>query len=114
MARASKAKSARKLSRSVKQATEATEAATKNVLRLASEASNGVNNAEKVASIAQLARICEEAADHMAKAQTMMFDGIEGGEAAIEHLDEALLCLNRLANEGERRQATASRAAKSA
>ena len=111
MARASKAKSAHELSQRVK---EATEAATENVLRLAAEARNGADNAGKAATIAQLARMCEEAADHMAKAQTFMFEGKEGGEAAIEHLDAALQCLNRLADEGERHKATQGRAAKSA
>jgi hypothetical protein len=43
-----------------------------------------------------------------------MFEGIEGGETAIEHLDAALQCLNKLADEGERRQATSSSAVKSA
>jgi hypothetical protein len=111
MARAKKAKSAEELSKSVN---EATAAATENALRLAAEASNGPGSAEKAATIAQLARMCEEAADHMAKAQTTMFEGIEGGETAIEHLDAALQCLNKLADEGERRRATPSSAVKSA
>ncbi len=111
MARASKAKTARELTKCVH---EATAAATENALRLAAEASIGPGNAEKAATIAQLARICEEAASHMAKAQTTMFKGAEGGEAAIEHLDAALQCLNRLADEGEARQTVASSAAKSA
>ena len=106
-----KAKSVEELYKSVD---EATAAATENALRLAAEASIGPGSAEKAATLAQLARMCEEAADHMAKAQTAMFKGVEGGEAAIEHLDAALQCLNRLADEGEQRQATQDSAAKSA
>ena len=83
-------------------------------LRLAAEAGNGTGDAAKVASISQLASMCEEAADHMAKAQTTIFKGVEGGETAIEHLDAALQCLNWLADEGEQRQATQTSAAKSA
>ena len=101
MAHASKANPALELSRRVK---EATEAATENVLRLTANAGQEGNSAERAATISLLSRICEEAADHMAKAQTTMFEGIEGGEAAIEHLDAALKCLNRLAEEGERRK----------
>ena len=111
MARASKAKSAEELSRSIN---EATAAVTENMLRLAADADNGTGRAGNTATIPQLARICEEAADHMAKAQTIMFEGVEGGEAAIEHLDAALQCLNRLADEGERQKTTKSRAVKSA
>ena len=110
MARASKAKSAKELSKSVN---EATAAATENALRLAAQASNGACNTEAVATIAQLASICEEAADHMARAQTSMFEGLEGGEIAIDHLDAALQCLNRLADEGERRQTEQNRAVNS-
>ena len=110
MARTSKVNPALELSRKVK---EATEAATENVLRLTADAGNGTGNAERAATIAQLARICEEAADHMAKAQTTMFEGVEGGEAAIEHLDAALKCLNKLADEGEKHQAKRKRAVKS-
>lgn len=111
MARASKGKSSRELENSFN---EATATAAGNVLRMAAEAGNGAGDAAKVASIAQLASMCEEAADHMAKAQTTIFDGVEGGEAAIGHLDAALQCLNRLADQGEQRQAAQNSAAKSA
>ena len=111
MARASKGKSSRELTKSVN---EDTATAAGNALRLAAEAGNGIGDAAKVASIAQLASMCEEAAGHMAKAQTTIFKGVEGGEAAIGHLDAALQCLNRLADEGEQRQATQNSAAKSA
>ncbi len=111
MARANKAKSVKELSKSVD---EATAAATENALRIAAEASIGTGSAEKAATVAHLARMCEEAADHMAKAQTTMFEGLEGGETAIEHLDAALQCLNQLADEGEQRQANPDSAAKSA
>ena len=111
MARASKGKSSRELTKSV---SEDTATAAGNALRLAAEAGNGTGDAAKVASISQLASMCEEAADHMAKAQTTIFKGVEGGETAIEHLDAALQCLNRLADEGKQRQATQTSAAKSA
>ncbi len=111
MARAKKAKSIKELSKSVE---EATATAAENAMRLANEASIGPGSAEKAATVAQLARMCETAADHMAKAQTTMFDGLEGGEAAIEHLDAALQCLNQLADEGERRQTGSDNAVKSA
>jgi hypothetical protein len=111
MARAKKAKSAEELSKCVE---DATAAATENILRLATEASIGPGSAEKAATIAQLAHMCEQAADHMSKAQTTMFEGLEGGETAIEHLDAALKCLNQLADEGERRQASEDSAAKTA
>ncbi len=111
MARASKGKSSRELENSFN---EATATAAGNVLRMAAEAGNGAGDAAKVASIAQLASMCEEAADHMAKAQTTIFKGVEGGEAAIGHLDAALQCLNRLADQGKQRQAAQNSAAKSA
>ena len=111
MARASKWKSSRELMNRVN---EATAASAGNALRLASETGNDAGDAAKVASIAQLASMCEEAADHMAKAQTTIFKGVEGGEAAIGHLDAALQCLNRLADQGEQRQAAQNSAAKSA
>jgi hypothetical protein len=111
MARASKAKSEKELSKSVK---EATANATENALRLATEAGNGTVTAQNAATIAQLASMCEEASNHMAKAQTTMFEGIEGGETAIDHLDAALQCLNKLADEGERRRVIQGSAAKSA
>ena len=111
MARTSKAKSASELSLKVK---EATEAATENVLRLAAEASKTSGSAGNAATITKLAKMCEDAADHMAKAQTYMFEGVDGGEAAIGHLDAALHCLNRLAEEGERHKTTHKRATKSA
>jgi hypothetical protein len=111
MAHASKAESTSELSQKIK---EATEAATENVLRLAAETSKASSSAENVAIIANLAQLCEEAAGHMAKAQTFMFEGVDGGEAAIEQLDAALQCLNRLAEEGERHKAMRTSAAKSA
>lgn len=111
MARASKAKSQKELTKSVN---EATATATENALRLAAEAGKGTVTAENAATIAQLASMCEEAANHMAKAQTTMFEGTEGGEIAIDHLDAALQCLNQLADEGERRQVIQGDAAKSA
>jgi len=43
-----------------------------------------------------------------------MFEGRQGGETAIGHLDAARQCLNRLADEGERQKANQTRAAKSA
>jgi len=111
MARASKVESTSELSQKVK---EATEAATENMLRLAAEAGKTSSSAENVAIIANLAQLCEQASSHMAKAQTFMFEGVDGGEAAIEQLDAALQCLNRLAEEGERHKATRISAAKSA
>lgn len=111
MARSSKAKSAEELSKTV---SEATATATQNVLRMAAEAESGPNKAQQAETIAKLARICEEAVDHMAKAQTVMFDGKEGGEAAINHLDAALECLNTLASEGEAYNAAKTAAAKTA
>ena len=110
MARALKAKSRQ----SAKSVTDATATATATMLRLAGEAGSGTGKAEKAAAITQLVRMCEEAADHMAQAQTSMFEGKDGGECAIEHLDAALQCLNRMADEGERRKATQTRTAKSA
>jgi len=110
MASAPKVNPALELTRRVK---EATQAATENVLRLTTDAGTGAENAQRAATIAQLAHICQEAAGHMAKAQTTMFEGVEGGEAAIEHLDAALLCLNKLADEGEKHKAKRKRAVKS-
>lgn len=111
MARAKKAKSTRQLTKTVN---EATAVATENVLRLAAEAGNGPGSAVQAASIAELARMCEEAADHMARAQDVLSDGGDGGEAAINHLDAALQCLNELASAGERHIAEQDRKAKSA
>lgn len=110
MARASKAKSRQ----DAKSVTQATANVTGTMLRLAAEAGSGTGKAAKAAAITQLVGLCEEAADHMAKAQTSMFEGKDGGESAIEHLDAALQCLNRLADEGERHTASQNRAAKSA
>jgi len=111
MARAKKPNTAQELRESVN---DASAAATANMLRLAAEAGTGQDSAEKADSIARLARMCEEAADHMAKAQDVLFDGHEGGEAAIDHLDAALQCLQTLASEGERHIAEAEAKAKTA
>ena len=111
MARASKAKSRQGNSHSL---TEATASAAGNALRAATAAGAGSGKAGAAATVSQLAAMCEEAAGHMAKAQTAMFEGKEGGEMAIDHLDAALHCLNRLADEGERQKTAGTRAAKSA
>lgn len=111
MARASKAKTVRQLSKTVN---DATAAATQNVLRLAAEAGNAPDRVKNAESIAELARICSVAADHMAKAQDMLADGTDGGDAAIEQLDAALKCLNKLADAGERHVAEQDREAKTA
>lgn len=111
MAQASKAGTASELSQQVK---EATDAATENMLRLAAKAGNAGDPVSSAATIAKLAQMCEEAAAHMAKAQEFMFEGVEGGEAAIEHLDAALLCLNQLAEISEQHQTAQILAAQSA
>ena len=111
MARASKAKPEKGDSQAL---TEATASAAGTALRAATVAGAQTGKAGAAATIAQLARVCEEAASHMARAQTSMFEGKEGGEQAIDHLDAALHCLNRLADEGERQKAGQKRAAKSA
>ncbi len=111
MARASKAKSRQDHSESL---AGATASAAGNALRAAAAAGAQSGNAGSAATITQLARMCEEAANHMARAQKTMFEGKAGGETAIEHLDAALQCLNRLADEGERQAASRDRAAKSA
>lgn len=94
--------------------TEATAAAAGTVLRLAGEAGSAPAKAEKIAAVTRLARMCDAAAEHMEKAQISMFEGKHGGESAIEHLDAALHCLNRLVEESERHAAAPRRAAKSA
>lgn len=98
MARAKKAKTEREVTNTV---SDASADAAANMLRMTAEAGNGSDNAEKAETIARLARMCEEAADHMARAQDVLFDGHGGGEAAIDHLDAALTCLQTLASEGE-------------
>ncbi len=97
MARASKAKDPQKLSDSLK---EATANATGKVLRLVAEAKDGPDSAGTVNTIAELTQLCEQAADHMSKAHRKLFDGQEGGDAAIEHLDAALRCLKQVEVEG--------------
>jgi len=99
MARVKKAKPAADITNTV---ADASADATANVLRLAAQAGTGSDSLDSADTIARLARMCEEAADHMANAQDVLFDGHEGGEAAINHLDAALTCLQALANEGER------------
>lgn len=111
MARAKKTNSTRQRTKTVN---DATAAATGNVLRLAADAGNGACSTDKAESIAELARMCEQAADHMARAQNKLFAGADGGEAAIEHLDAALKCLNDLAAAGERHIAGQDRKAQSA
>lgn len=99
MARAKKEKS---VTDTKKPVADASANAAVNVLRMAAEAGHRSEDLENADTIARLARMCEEAADHMANAQDVLFDGHEGGEAAINHLDAALTCLQALANEGER------------
>ncbi|GBE42183.1 hypothetical protein BMS3Bbin10_00240 [bacterium BMS3Bbin10] len=111
MARASKAKSKQGNPQAL---TEATASAAGTVLRAAAVAGAQTGKAGNAATITHLAHMCEEAASHMAKAQTSMFGGKAGGETAIEHLDAALQCLNRLADEAGEQSATRDRAAKSA
>lgn len=110
MARASKAKS----KRDAQSVARATADATGKILRLAADAAGTAANAENVTAITQLVRMCEEATEHMAQAQTRMFEGKDGGENAIEHLDAALHCLNQMVDVAERRKITQRRAAKSA
>ena len=110
MARASNAKS----NQDAISLTEATAAAAGTMLRLVGEAGAATAKADKIAVITHLARLCDEAAEHMEKAQTSMFEGKHGGESAIEHLDAALICLNRLVDESKRHKTTPRRAAKSA
>jgi len=100
MARASKAKSPQKISENLKAATAS---ATGNLLKLVAKAESGSDTPGTVTKIAQLTRLCEEAADHMSKAHHNLFDGEEGGDAAIIHLDAALKCLKKVERAGSRR-----------
>lgn len=99
MARAKKAKTTQDVANTL---SDASADAAANMLRQAADAGNGTDSVTKAETIARLARMCEEAADHMARAQDVLFDGQDGGEAAIDHLDAALACLQTLASEGER------------
>ncbi len=102
MARANKAKDPLNLSETLK---EATAAATNKVLGLVAEAKNGSDTANTVSTIAKLTAMCEEAADHMAEAHKKLFGGKDSAEAAIDHLDSALQCLNQIADESVRQKA---------
>ena len=99
MARAKKSQSVKD---SAISATDASASATANALRTASDAVRGPAASSQAETIARLAQMCAEAADHMARAQDVLFDGHEGGETAIDHLDSALQCLQSLAEESER------------
>ena len=109
MARASKAKDSQTLSESLK---EATANATGRVLRLVAEAKDGPDSTKTVTTIAELTQLCEQAADHMSKAHRKLFDGEEGGDAAIEHLDAALKCLKKVEVEGTRQNTKTKKTSK--
>ncbi|MDA7947226.1 MAG: hypothetical protein MPJ78_07095 [Hyphomicrobiaceae bacterium] len=109
MARASKAKDSQTLSDSLR---EATATATGRVLRLVAEAKDGPDSTGTVKTIAELTQLCEQAADHMSKAHQKLFDGEEGGDAAIEHLDAALKCLKKVEVDGARRNTRTKKAPK--
>ncbi len=109
MARASKAKDPQSLSDNLK---EATANATGRVLSLVAEAKDRADATATITTIAQLTRLCEQAADHMSQAHQKLFDGEEGGEEAIVHLDAALKCLRKVEVEGTRRNAKSKKAPK--
>jgi hypothetical protein len=47
-----------------------------------------------------LSELCSEAADHVARARTALFDESYDADAALLHLDEAIFCLKRLLARG--------------
>ena len=69
------------------------------MLRMAAQAAVRPGKIEKAGRAMQFASICDEAADHVARAHTMLFDEPEKAEIAMSHLDAALVCLKQLSIE---------------
>lgn len=47
-----------------------------------------------------LPQLCDQAADHVARARIALFDEADGSDQALAHLDEAIFCLKRLWQQG--------------
>lgn len=114
MARARQTKKKTSVRKASKAVAGASAPAARNALKAAGQTQGEASGHERAGICLRLARMCEEAADHMARAQETLTGGQADGDAVIGHLDAALDCLNRLAEEGERHIAEEDRKAKSA
>lgn len=74
----------------------ATADAAKRMLELADTASESPITADRAAELARYSELCNEAADHVAKAHESLFADDDQAEAAIAHLDAAIDCLKQL------------------
>jgi hypothetical protein len=55
---------------------------------------------DKVMPAATLSELCNEAAEHIARARFSLFDETSDAEPALAHLDEAIFCLKRMLAHG--------------
>lgn len=79
------------------------------LLRIAAQAAVRPGKVEQAGRVMEFAAICDEAADHVARAHTMLFDEPEKAEVAMTHLDAALVCLKQLSVEAPAEQDEADR-----
>lgn len=54
-------------------------------------------NAERIAMLSEL---CNDAAKHVAQARVALFGARADTDGALDHLDQAILCLRRFAAQG--------------
>ncbi|MGI9382058.1 MAG: hypothetical protein ACR2PO_02810 [Methyloligellaceae bacterium] len=78
--------------------------ASSTMLRMAAQAAVRPGKVERAGRVMQFASICDEAADHVARAHTMLFDEPDKAEVAMTHLDAALVCLKQLSVEAPAEQ----------
>lgn len=87
-----------------------------NALGLALRGFHGGDPAEVAGKLNALAALCDQAADHMSLAHSLLVTHERHTDTAIGHLDAALGCLKQVETDGRapRRRKPAARAAKSA
>lgn len=74
----------------------ATADAAKRMLELADTAAESPMTSDRAAELARYSELCNEAADHVAKAHVSLFADDDEAETAIAHLDAAIDCLKQL------------------
>lgn len=66
------------------------------------------NPAEAADKMSGMAELCDMAADHMALAHNLLVTHVDHTDTAIEHLDAALNCLQKITPEGAEQEAMQS------
>ena len=75
------------------------------VLGFAMRVAHCDNPAEAADKMSGMAELCDIAADHMALAHNLLVTHVDHTDTAIEHLDAALNCLQKIKPEDEKQDA---------